>query len=237
MRTFRFAVTVGVLSLMSVAIGAAPVTKKPSTARVAPQTVTPPSSGNDAARPVGESPVSVEDQQVPLNDLQSGTELSPLQPDTPVENQPASAVPNAPVNMDWYSINNGGAIEVAAGNIKMGISIGQNAVGEVSAGSIKMGLGFWYGATGSSAPSCACDCHADPACDNVTNVFDVVSTIGVAFRGDPTIADPNPLCSRQTTDVDCNGVTNIFDVTRVINVAFRGGDPAEEFCDACAVVL
>lgn len=237
MRTFRLAVTVCAVSLMAAAISAAPVTKKPTTARVAPQVLTPPSSGNDAARPVGESPVPVEVQQAPSDDLQSGSELSPLQLDSPVENQSTSSVSNAPVNMDWYSINNGGAIEVAAGNIKMGLSIGQNAVGEVSAGNIKMGLGFWYGATGSSAPSCACDCHADPNCDNVTNVFDVVSIIGVAFRGDPTIADPNPLCSRQTTDVDCNGVTNIFDVTRVINVAFRGGDPAEEFCDACAVVL
>jgi hypothetical protein len=222
---------------MSVAIGAAPATKKPTTARVAPQILTPPSSGSDAAHPVGDSPVSVEDQQPPLDDPESGSELPALQSDLSVENQSTSSAPNAPVNMDWYSVNNGGAIEVSAGNIKMGLSIGQNAVGEVSAGNIKMGLGFWYGAAGSSTPSCACDCHADPNCDNVTSVFDVVIIVGVAFRGDPAIADPNPLCSRQTTDVDCNGVTNIFDVTRVVNVAFRGGDPAVEFCDACAVVL
>lgn len=236
MKVLRYSITACFVCAMAAAIGAAPVTKqKPTSTRLAPP-VSSPSSEGDIEHPAGQTPIQEDDlsepQSTPAGEFGfpelKGEEL----------NVPASAGVNAgaPVNMDWYSINNGGAIEVAAGNIKMGLSIGQNAVGEVSAGNIKMGLGFWYGASG-SATTCVCDCHADPICNDVINVFDVVATIGVAFRGDPPIADTNPLCPLQTTDVDCNGVTSVFDVIRVINVAFRGGDPSVEFCDPCAPVL
>jgi hypothetical protein len=81
--------------------------------------------------------------------------------------------------------------------------------------------------------SCACDCHADPQCDGVTNVLDVVQGVNVAFRGQPDIPDPNAACPQVTTDVNCDGVTNVLDVVRLVNVAFRGGNPATEFCDPC----
>jgi hypothetical protein len=82
--------------------------------------------------------------------------------------------------------------------------------------------------------SCVCDCHADPACDGVTNVLDVVQAVNVAFRGQSDILDPNAACPNVTTDVNCDGVTNVLDVVRVVNVAFRGGDANAEFCDPCA---
>jgi len=84
------------------------------------------------------------------------------------------------------------------------------------------------------ACDCACDCHADPQCDGVTNVLDVVNTVNVAFRGAADITDPNASCPLTTTDVDCSGFTDVLDVVHVVNVAFRGGDPAVEFCDPCA---
>lgn len=237
MKALRYSITACIVCAMAAAIGAAPVTKeKPTSTRVAPP-VSAPGSGGDIVHPASQTPLHEDDQSKSQSTPADEFVFPELKSEDLQAPRAAGANAGAPVNMDWYSINNGGAIEVAAGNIKLGLSIGQTAVGEVSAGNVKMGLGFWYGATGSSTPTCACDCHADPDCNNVVNVFDVVTIIGVAFRGDPAIADPNPLCSRQPTDVDCNGVTNIFDVTRLINVAFRGGVPEEEFCDACAVVL
>jgi len=86
-----------------------------------------------------------------------------------------------------------------------------------------------------TGPPCGCDCHADPLCDLVTNVFDVVKAVDVGFRSVPPEPDPNPLCSRQTTDINCDDVTNVFDVVGLVDVAFRSGDPETVFCDPCAL--
>lgn len=237
MKALRYSITACIVCAMAAAIGAAPVTKqKPTSTRVAPP-VSSPSSGGDIVHPTGEEPIQVDDQSEPQSTPRDEFVFRELKSEN--SNAPNSAGVNAgnPVNMDWYSINNGGAIEVAAGNIKMGLSIGQNAVGEVSAGNIKMGLGFWYGATGASTPTCGCDCAADPQCDGLTDVFDVTQIVNVAFRNGDPLLDPNNLCPWVTTDVNCDGLTDIFDVTRMVNVAFRNGDPAVEFCDPCALNL
>jgi hypothetical protein len=82
--------------------------------------------------------------------------------------------------------------------------------------------------------NCLCPCNADPAnCDGLQNVSDVVQTINVAFRGSPSILDPNPLCTFETTDNNCSSSTDIVDVVKMVNVAFRGGNPNTEFCNAC----
>jgi hypothetical protein len=83
------------------------------------------------------------------------------------------------------------------------------------------------------SPACECACHADPTCDGVVNVLDVVAAVDVAFRNADPTSDPMPNCPRIRTDADCDGVTNVIDVVRFVNVAFRGGDPATEFCDPC----
>jgi hypothetical protein len=229
MHRLRLVVTVAVIGLTTAAIGAAPVTKRPSTARVAPPQQTVPSTGTDVAEPAISTDAQVEQKSVPF-------ELSTPSPEAVQLDAPTSAGVSGgnPINMDWYSVNNGGAIEVAAGNIKMGLSIGQNAVGEVSAGNIKMGLGFWYGAGTGSTPSCVCDCHADPECDGFTDILDVTALVSVAFRDGAPLPDPNGLCPYQTTDVNCSGFTDILDVTRMVEVAFRDGNPAAEFCSPCA---
>jgi hypothetical protein len=81
---------------------------------------------------------------------------------------------------------------------------------------------------------CVCVCHADPVCDGVMNVLDVVSTVDVVFRNSGEQTDPGPLCATKQTDVNCDFMSNIVDVVRIINVAFRNGDPAIEFCDPCS---
>jgi hypothetical protein len=134
--------------------------------------------------------------------------------------------------MNWYSVNNGGATEVAAGNIRMGVSVGQNAVGEVAAGNVKMGLGFWYGAGQATSP-CACQCAHDPQCDGHPDILDVSRIINVAFRDGAPIPDSSATCPFKTTDVDCSGATDILDVSKMINVAFRDGSPSVNFCNPC----
>jgi outer membrane protein assembly factor BamB len=80
---------------------------------------------------------------------------------------------------------------------------------------------------------CACDCHSDPVCDGIiSNIQDVVATIGAAFRN-VAAPDPNPGCPLETTDVDCSGFTSVVDVVRVIDVTFRNINPANSYCVAC----
>lgn len=80
---------------------------------------------------------------------------------------------------------------------------------------------------------CDCNCHADPICDGLTNIQDVVRLIDVAFRNGTAVAQT--FCPSAAEDVNCDGVVNIQDVVTIIEVAFRGGDPGTLFCNACAV--
>ncbi len=82
-----------------------------------------------------------------------------------------------------------------------------------------------------SPACCSCPCAADPVCDGVPDVLDVVTTISVAFRGGTPLIDPS--CPRERTDVDCSGATDVIDVVHAVNVAFRGANPATEFCQPC----
>ncbi len=95
-------------------------------------------------------------------------------------------------------------------------------------------FGDWrWQASLTQVSSCACDCAHDPACDGLTDIFDVTQAVNVAFRNADPIVDSNAACPWAPTDVNCDGLTDIFDVTRLVNVAFRNGDPAVEFCDPC----
>ena len=82
-------------------------------------------------------------------------------------------------------------------------------------------------------PDCACDCFADPVCNTVVDVFDVVKSVDVAFRAGAAVIDPNPACPREDTDVTCDAVTNVFDVVKFVDVAFRSANPATVFCNPC----
>jgi hypothetical protein len=79
--------------------------------------------------------------------------------------------------------------------------------------------------------ACMCACNANPVCDGVVDILDVVNTVGVAFRGGTAMTTGE--CPNQDTDVDCSGQTDVIDVVHMVNVAFRGGNPATEFCIPC----
>ncbi|MBI3873288.1 MAG: hypothetical protein HY304_09460, partial [candidate division Zixibacteria bacterium] len=84
---------------------------------------------------------------------------------------------------------------------------------------------------------CDCSCHADPDCNGVTDIVDVIQTIDRAFRGAETIDDPSCAAHGASvdgrTDVNCSGATDLVDVVLMIRVAVRGEDPASVFCNAC----
>jgi hypothetical protein len=82
---------------------------------------------------------------------------------------------------------------------------------------------------------CGCPCFADPNCDGVTDVVDVVQAVNVAFRNFPSVQDTT--CASERTDVhdDGDGTTGVMDVVRFFNVAFRNFDPCSNggFRDPC----
>ena len=80
---------------------------------------------------------------------------------------------------------------------------------------------------------CVCQCNGDPQCDQVTDVFDVLGAVDVAFRNGSPVVDPLPQCPFESTNVTCDNVTDVFDVLAVVAVAFQNADPAVEFCDPC----
>ncbi len=142
---------------------------------------------------------------------------------------PPRASASSNYQIPWLSINSGGG-SAASTNYETDLTFGQAGVGTATSTHYTVGLGFWYGAAG----GCACDCHADPQCDGQPDVFDIVHAVDVGFRNGPDVADPNPLCPRNTTDVDCDGDTDVFDIVRFVNVAFRNEAPEDNFCDPCA---
>jgi hypothetical protein len=83
----------------------------------------------------------------------------------------------------------------------------------------------------SQNPGCAN--HGDPQADGVTDIFDVVRIVEVAFRaGVPSVDGDCPHAPAGRTDLNCDGATDIIDVTMLIDVAFRAVSPA--FCNPCA---
>ncbi len=137
------------------------------------------------------------------------------------ENTAASPA-GAPINLDWYTINSGGASFGTSGSLKLGYSVGQSVAGAGSSASLKMGVGFWYGAVLCVAKA------GDANGDGNVLLPDVIVIVNFLFHAGAT---PNPVCRG-----DANGVGGILlsDVVYLINFIFRAG-PAPVKTDGCCL--
>ena len=142
------------------------------------------------------------------------------------DSQPASdqEVKTAPVKnpaspladqIPWLSINEGGAINMGSTNYKMGVTVGQTAVGNVNGTNHDMNLGFWQGA-----------CAARPGDANASNTYtlaDVIQTVNYIFNK-PGCA-PQPIC--WLSGLLCRGDWNasnsvtLSDVVQAVNFMFN----------------
>ncbi len=118
--------------------------------------------------------------------------------------------------LDWYSVNGGGAMDASSASYKMGLSVGQPAAGEAASATYRMGIGFWHG-----AESCNCPFQGDVNGDLALDVFDVITVIGIAFSGDPDPRDTG--CPATRGDVNFDAGTDVFDLIYLIDAAFSGG--------------
>jgi hypothetical protein len=78
--------------------------------------------------------------------------------------------------------------------------------------------------------SCVCPCAADPVCDSVIDVVDVVAVVDEAFRSMPAVTGTAcPHISR--SDANCDCVVDVLDIVALIDRLYRGR--TTPFCDPC----
>lgn len=124
----------------------------------------------------------------------------------------AASPAGAPINLDWYSINSGGASYGTSGSLKLGYSVGQSVAGAGASGSLKMGVGFWYG-QGINCIAKAGDVTGE---GNVL-LSDIVAIINFLFKSAPA---PTPTCRG---DVNNTGNILLSDIVYIINFLFKSG--------------
>ncbi|HEX9750513.1 MAG TPA: M43 family zinc metalloprotease [candidate division Zixibacteria bacterium] len=62
----------------------------------------------------------------------------------------------------------------------------------------------------------------------------MLALVDEVFRGRTTA--PDPMCPHSSrSDVDCDCAIDVFDMVAMIDVAFRAIDPADRFCNPCAL--
>ncbi len=134
----------------------------------------------------------------------------PIPDDLPTGDGGGTDGPSA-FDMNWYTIDGGGATFLTSGAYSLGGTAGQPDAGFMSGGDFELGGGFWYGVI-------EIPCY--PNCDNSTtppilNVLDFACFLNAFSSGD-TYAN----CDNSTTPP----VLNVLDFSCFIN-AFAAGCP------------
>ncbi|MCI0331559.1 MAG: hypothetical protein L0196_11570 [candidate division Zixibacteria bacterium] len=168
--------------------------------------------------------------------VQEAEEATQAQPNTPAESAtdkpapvpvPVESTPNPAsvrsvspqaFQLNWLSINGGGAINATSDNYRLGLSVGQSVSGYATSSSYQMGMGFWYGATG--APACAA-AKGDLNGSGGFSGADIVLLIQCTFNqnGTGTVGGDCNLCY---SDVNCTGNLSGADIVLLIAATFNG---------------
>ena len=146
--------------------------------------------------------------------------------------QPMTSEGRAGEEIKWDVLASGGNTSVS-GNIHIGSTIGQTAVGISIAESNYINHGFWQ----DFGSMFVCDCTPGDFDDNGDfNVLDIVYLINYFYK-DASPAEPYELCQ---ADSDPNCDINVLDIVFMINYQYKDGpEPpsCEEWVDACGLPL
>lgn len=140
---------------------------------------------------------------------------------------PTAEAGSAAFQLNWYSINSGGAINATSTNFKMGLSVGQSVAGEGSSTNYNMGIGFWYGAGGGGGYVCPIEITGDVNTNGSITSADIIYMVVFVFKGGPA-PQPCPAAG----DVNCSGSDTSADIIFLVNHVFKGGPLP---CDACTL--
>ncbi len=159
----------------------------------------------------------------PLQDPEKIIQTQPAALEKPISGSVIPAQPASPqaYQLNWMSINGGGAINATSPSYQLGLSVGQSVAGAASSPSYKMGIGFWYGAAG--APACAA-ARGDLNGSGGFSAWDVVLMLNCVFtcNGAATVGGDCNLCY---SDMNCSGGLSASDVVLELNYVFLGSPP------------
>ena len=119
--------------------------------------------------------------------------------------------------LNWLSINGGGAISASSPSYRLGLSIGQSAAGTASSPSYQLGVGFWYGVAPSSACAAA---KGDLNGSGNLSGADIVLLVRCVFNSDGT-GTVGGDCNLCYTDTNCSGGLSASDIVLVISATFN----------------
>ncbi|MCI0405538.1 MAG: hypothetical protein L0Z48_06600 [candidate division Zixibacteria bacterium] len=159
-------------------------------------------------KPVGEGEEVLQVQPVPPSGQTTGTPVPPVRSTSPQVFQ-----------LNWLSINGGGAINATSASYQLGLSVGQSVAGYATSPSYQMGIGFWYGAA-AGAPACAA-AKGDLNGAGGLSPADVVLMLNCVFTGNGagTVGGDCNLCY---ADVNCAGGLTPSDVVLELLAVFNG---------------
>lgn len=191
-------------------------------------------AGSDSVRKPAEQAKAV-DGSTPVERALPLLRTAPSNPEvtSPEQTEPTGVEPDhasagaAAFQINWSSINSGGAIGASSANYKLGLSVGQSVAGAGSSTNYGAGIGFWYGIAGGGAV-CAVTITGDVNLTGTLTSADIIYEVNFVFKGGAT---PNPC--EAAGDVTCNGTVTSADIIYLVNHVFKGG-PAP--CDICAEI-
>lgn len=142
-------------------------------------------------------------------------QTQPTPPAKPTSNTPAPGRPASPqaFQLNWLSINGGGAINASSASYRLGLSVGQSVAGAASSPSYQMGIGFWYGA--GAAPACAA-ARGDMNASGTWTPADLAVMLNCVYL----IGYPG--CDLCFADVNCSGTLTPADAALQINRIYLG---------------
>ncbi len=166
-------------------------------------------------------PVLVSADTQPVLEPEEIIQPQPVKPEESGSNTATLTRPASPqaFQLNWLSINGGGAINASSASYQLGLSVGQSVAGFATSSSYQMGIGFWYGAA-TGAPACAA-AKGDLNGVGGLSPSDVVLMLRCVFNSDGTgtIGGDCNLCY---ADVNCLGGLTPSDVVLELLAVFNG---------------
>ncbi len=159
---------------------------------------------------------------------------SPRSESGPQKKQLESAIPAAGEEINWTSVNCGGAIGSSSTNFRLSASVAQSVIGFATSTNYQMGIGFWYGE--------GLYCIARPGDADASGDYslgDVIKIVNYIF--DKPYCTPRPRCWLSGLlcrgDWDANGGVSLGDAIIAVNYLFAkpGGPWNAKAIGACCL--
>ena len=132
----------------------------------------------------------------------------------------APALMASDISLDWWTIDGGGKMWCAGGDLELSGTVGQpDAGGTMAGGDYTLTGGFWAG----PSPYALGDIN----CDGEVNLFDIDPfVLALTSAGNPDPFDAYyavwPDCNPMLADVDGDGSVNLFDIDPFLELLTGG---------------